>query len=317
MTGDGTQIGKRLHVLNFGFTLLDDEEIAYSAAGHHCIAIIKEPEKYHSLILSLEDIKVEVESLSTIEVNGICFDIVYFLGGDWKFLATITGIDSATANYACIWCKCPSIERHNSKVKWSMTDIELGARTIEENVNLASKRSKKYNVSHPPIFPKIPLNHVVLDNLHLFLRVADVLIDMLIGALRTLDRINQSLRIHSLDGLTHLAAYESALKRIGISGFSFYIGKNSQKLKWRSLTGPEKVLLFTKLNLIEHFPDVSDINDIQKLWKEFYDINGLFSAKPSEIINDHIEIFEKRSNHLWIILYKYILAKMSRHICIA
>lgn len=89
MTGDGTQIGKRLHVLNFGFTLLDDEETVYSAAGHHCIAIIKEPKKYHSLTASLEDIKAEVESLSTIEVNGICFDIVYYLGGDWKFLATI------------------------------------------------------------------------------------------------------------------------------------------------------------------------------------------------------------------------------------
>ena len=101
-----------------------------------------------------------------------------------------------------------------------MTDIELGARTIKENINLASKRSKN-NASHPPIFPKIPLNCVVVVNLHLFLRVADVLIDILIGALRTLDRINQSLRIHSLDDLTHLAAYGYALKRIGISGFSF------------------------------------------------------------------------------------------------
>ena len=46
--------------------LLDDEETAYSTAGHHCITpIIKEPKKYHSLTLSLEDIKVEVESLSS------------------------------------------------------------------------------------------------------------------------------------------------------------------------------------------------------------------------------------------------------------
>jgi len=45
LTGNGTRIGKRLHVVNFGFTLLE-EEIAYSAAGNHCMAIIKEPEKY-------------------------------------------------------------------------------------------------------------------------------------------------------------------------------------------------------------------------------------------------------------------------------
>ena len=72
-----------------------------------------------------------------------------------------------------------------------MMNVELATRTIEENVDLASKHSKKYNVSNHPIFPRIPLHHVVVDNLHKFLRVADVLIDnMLIGALHTLDRIN-------------------------------------------------------------------------------------------------------------------------------
>ena len=122
------QIGKRLHVVNFGFTLLEEGDLAYSALGNHCIAIIKEPEKYESLALSLQDIKNEIESLSTIEVNNISFDIEYYLGGDWKFLATITGIDSASANYACIWCKCPTLEQHNSQIKWSMSQAEFGAR---------------------------------------------------------------------------------------------------------------------------------------------------------------------------------------------
>ena len=49
LTGDGTKIGKRLHVVNVAFTLLDEGEKAYSAAGNHCIAIIKEPESYESL----------------------------------------------------------------------------------------------------------------------------------------------------------------------------------------------------------------------------------------------------------------------------
>ena len=33
LTGDGTNIGKHLHVVNFGFILLDEGEQAYSAAG--------------------------------------------------------------------------------------------------------------------------------------------------------------------------------------------------------------------------------------------------------------------------------------------
>jgi len=162
LTGDGTQIGKRLHVVNFGFTLLEEGDLSYSYLGNHCIAIIKEPEKYDSLVLSLADIRTEVESLPNIEINGIVFNIEYYLGGDWKFLATITGIDSASANYACIWCKCPAIERHDSSIKWSMFDPECGARTIEENNTLGAKRVKKFNVSHPPLFPKIPLKMLLL-----------------------------------------------------------------------------------------------------------------------------------------------------------
>ena len=44
LTGDGTNIGKHLHVVNFAFTLLDEGDAAYSASGNHCIAILKESE---------------------------------------------------------------------------------------------------------------------------------------------------------------------------------------------------------------------------------------------------------------------------------
>ncbi len=80
LSGDGTNIGKRLHVVNFGFTILEGDR-AYSAAGNHCIAIFKEPEKYTSLKNALKDVSTEVESLSTIVVNDTTFAIEYYLGG--------------------------------------------------------------------------------------------------------------------------------------------------------------------------------------------------------------------------------------------
>ncbi len=164
LSGDGTNIGKRLHVVNFGFTILDEGDRAYSAAGNHCIAIFKEPENYTSLKNALKDVSTEVESLSSIVVNDTTFAIEYYLGGDWKFLAVVTGIDSASSKYACIWCKCPALERHNSEEKWSILDPAHGARSIEENIR--SSLSKSFNVSHPPLFPTIPLTRVVVDNLH-------------------------------------------------------------------------------------------------------------------------------------------------------
>ncbi len=42
LSGDGTNIGKRLHVINFTFTLLEEGSLAYSAEGNHPLAIIKE-----------------------------------------------------------------------------------------------------------------------------------------------------------------------------------------------------------------------------------------------------------------------------------
>ena len=52
------------------------------------------------------------------------------------------------------------------------------------------------------------------------------LLILLIGALRTLDRIKESMKI--TDGLNHLSTYEAALKSIGISGFKFWVGKISK-----------------------------------------------------------------------------------------
>ena len=44
LSGDGTSIGKRLHVINFTFTLLDEGEKAHSYEGNHSLAIFREQE---------------------------------------------------------------------------------------------------------------------------------------------------------------------------------------------------------------------------------------------------------------------------------
>ena len=111
LSGDGTNIGKRLHVVDFTFTLLEEGPLAYSYEGNHTLAMFKEEEKYEPSWDALGDIRKEVGQLQTITVDGKTYDITYYLGGDWKFLAMVTGIDSASSEYACIWCKCPSWER--------------------------------------------------------------------------------------------------------------------------------------------------------------------------------------------------------------
>ena len=109
--------------------------------------------------MALEDIIKDVERLKQIGVGQDTFSVDYYMGGDWKFLASITRIDSASSTYSCIWCKCGRGERYDPDKEWSVTDNSKGVRSVEVIVEYAAlPRSKqKFNVFHVPLFLTIPL----------------------------------------------------------------------------------------------------------------------------------------------------------------
>ena len=67
LSGDGTCIGTRLHVVNFTFTVLDEGIAANCAEGNHPLVISKQAESYNALAnsqifglrLSLKSIQVD------------------------------------------------------------------------------------------------------------------------------------------------------------------------------------------------------------------------------------------------------------------
>jgi len=119
------------------------------------------------------------------------------LWGDVKFLATTCGIEQANAKYSSIWCKCPAEKRSDLTLEWSITDTKKGARTIkeiEESSKLGKRNKNRFSCCHKPRFPFIPIERVVIDSLHLFLRIADVLINLLIRDLGIKDGLNKANR---------------------------------------------------------------------------------------------------------------------------
>lgn len=46
----------------------------------------------------------KLEAEKKIEVDGKTYSITMYLGGDYKFLLTVTGMNAANAAYACVWC---------------------------------------------------------------------------------------------------------------------------------------------------------------------------------------------------------------------
>ena len=81
------------------------------------------------------------------------------------------------------------------KIEWSLTDQSKGAWTIEEikeKSKLGKRNKSRFNCCQAPLFPFIPIDHVVIDTLHLFLRISDNLIDLLICDLRIQDSMKKN-----------------------------------------------------------------------------------------------------------------------------
>ena len=128
-------------------------------------------------------------------------------------------------------------------LEWSLMDAKKGARTIEEiteKAKLSTKNKQRFNCCRRPAFSFIPLKQVIIDSLHMFLRISDVLINLLIRDLRVLDGIEKA---HNLDRTKakHLEQYEQFLVQSCKIHFKFYTDKTSQSIKWRDLVGPEKI----------------------------------------------------------------------------
>ena len=109
------------------------------------------------------------------------------------------------------------------------------------------------------------MDHVIIDTLHLFLRISDVLTDLLIREWRRSDAIEKKTTFSdgfSRDKYKHMASYEELIKSIGIS-FNFRINKESKKLEYRDLTGPQKLRLFQNINIPMLLPQCSQNKEIQ------------------------------------------------------
>ena len=105
-------IGSKLHVVNFS-----DDGSAEFAYGNHPICNLKEPESYEQLKTGLRDVCVDVNDISEngVSVGGELYRVRFCLGGKWKFLTCVCGLDSASSTCACIWCICSKDERRGCK----------------------------------------------------------------------------------------------------------------------------------------------------------------------------------------------------------
>ncbi len=98
LAGDSTNNGKNLSVLNFSFGFLNEidhpeETNPNAVTGNFALGVFKiKSECYEQLHIALKEIIEKLSSLKATRLNGIDHNIIFWLGGDLKFLALALGM---------------------------------------------------------------------------------------------------------------------------------------------------------------------------------------------------------------------------------
>lgn len=296
LSADGTKMGKHIHVVNFVFCIIGEESCS-GEGGSHLVSIAKIPEKYSVIKETLKPLIEEVQNLKTVIVKGKSVDIVLFLGGDLKFLNIVMGIDACSCKFSCLWCKCPSTDRWDTDKEWSMIDAKKGARSVSEIEQMSNlkQRTAKFNCSFPPLFMSIPVHRVVPDTLHLFIRIADQLVNHLVCELRLADNLPKSLSSFSVTQYSNISKFQEFIHQMGINDWYFYVDKGTKQICTRDFTGVEHLKIFQNIDIEDMIPHHPKCKCIKEIWSEFLSLIVELKGFPVHCNDADIQRFQVRA----------------------
>ena len=238
-------------------------------------AIINGPEKYETLKTSISPFFDEVNQLinkGTLFIDGENVELEFFLGGDMKFLLMILGLSSATADYACLWCKIHKDDRWDTSKPMNCYNEEPMRHTLEEIKRLCGSKDN-VGCIHDPLL-NIPITHVIPDELHLLLRITDKLLQNVID--EALERDAGEV-FEKPRGQPKGIFLNRLVKTINGLGISFSIwnkrnadGSESQVKEFTSLLGTQKKKLLNELpSKLNDFLYPDTCATVKKIWDNF------------------------------------------------
>lgn len=316
ISGDGANMTRSSNYILMTFALLDASEDIMAAKGNHTIAVVRGKEDYDTLKDSFKDVFQEINEMvaqEKIAVNEGTVNLEFFLGGDYKFILLMMGLSGATSNHACVWCNI-----HKDK-RWDMShDLEYYnspplKRTLKDMHSLAGKTKQNYCCVHKPLLD-IELSHVILDELHLLLRVMDILIGNLVQGAIDWDKKDNWKKKKSEHQSIHVNHLVEVIKSCGVT-FNVWEKVNADKqgsglYDFTSLLGTDKKKLLKELpeKLDGLIPDHE--STVKLIWQKFSTVYAIVTCKdPSdEMIADY---FLKAKE--WVNLFISLHGKVIGH----
>ena len=251
-------------------------DIKLSGKSNRIVAIINGPEKYETMKTSLKHFFKEVNELiekGQITVDGKDISINFFLGGDMKFLLMVMGMNSATADYACLWCKIHKDNRWDTSKPSNYYNQQPLQRTLEEIKKLCKCKENNYGCINEPLL-NVPLTNVIADELYLLLRITDKLLQNVIDEVLERDAVEDFNKKRGTPKGVHLTKLVHCINSLGIS-FSVWNKKNadgseSQVKEFTSLLGSQKKKLLNGLpSEMNQFLYPETCETVKKMWTDF------------------------------------------------
>jgi len=276
INGDGARMTRNSNFILLSFSILQTEESVMSAKGNRTIAIVNGSESYQTLQEAFGEIFEDINNMISsgkLTVNDKEINTEFFLGGDYKFILLMLGLKGATSNYACAWCKVQKADRWKIGESYIPYNMPPFARSLEEICKMSSQSKGNFCCDKKPLL-NIELDHIVVGELHLMLRVTDILMKNLINECLNCDKDDDLNRKKGEPQGLHLRKLIQVFWSCGVSFDVWELrnadGKASGKYDWTSLLGTDKKII------LEELPDKmktflhSDTSDaIIKVWKGF------------------------------------------------
>ncbi|PKC62344.1 hypothetical protein RhiirA1_397698 [Rhizophagus irregularis] len=252
ISGDGRNVGRKVKQVMITCSILDDINNLHRPENHYTIVLYPGVEKYETLSIVLESLTVELRKLKEVgfkDNQDIEWKVELYFSSDWKFLAMCLGVNAANSKYFCPWCEVSKEQQGDFSYEWT---ISKTMDQIREDYTFYKGHIR------PAIFDMIPLKHWVPDELHIMLRITDVLWRLVLDELRSRNTWGERARNVIIE----------EMKRIDVK-FHFWLEVGSTNWQYTSLMGQDKLIVLQHFDLSKLFP-YTRAAQIRSLWDNFY-----------------------------------------------
>ena len=260
-------------------------------------------ETYSEVKTSLKEIFDEIGKMGNyINIDGVDYPIKFYFCSDWKMLALVTGIKAANCDSPCLWCMARKGHLHSKKPSQCRMRYKKYSDRFTWHKKFQNLKNRHIFPSSSQIHesilpPNIPLRNVIIDTLHMFLRISDSLITRIEKELAKLDNIGTN--AFSAKTHPHLKKYLEFMNNKCKLNYSLIKQKGKAVPTGRCLRGLEKQIFFENVNILELLPEsYKDRDKLNSTVNNFYKIMQRIrygTVKPRELqkltsewINDYM-----------------------------